>query len=154
MLPIPVIKKSQKNWTRSEVKKDSTSLYIFTDNTVRTSGRYVISSDSWYCKKYGSPKYYPSITSACIRGLNNAFPISTMKYYIPNNIDNAQWKIDDFGLFAATITDEIHTISNAVDNYDRVVLPYRGKIDGGPISKMPEVFIKYLDSLLSLAGIY
>jgi hypothetical protein len=70
------------HWTRSQVAKDVRSLYIFTDNLNRTSGVSPIDPESDYAKKYGIGKKYPGATSAVIRGLNNAMPITTQKKYV------------------------------------------------------------------------
>jgi len=70
-------------FTRNSVAKDANSLYIFTDNATRTSGSKKIDKDSWYAKKYGAGKKYPAQTTAVIRGLDNAFPVTTVKLYDP-----------------------------------------------------------------------
>jgi len=43
-----VIQRYNGVWTREEAEKDANSLYIFTDNTNRTSGVRKIDNDSWY----------------------------------------------------------------------------------------------------------
>ena len=66
-------------FTRKSVEKDTDYIYLFTDNSGRTSGNNII-QDGWYLEKYGKNKIlrYPTMTQAVIRGLENAFPITTM----------------------------------------------------------------------------
>lgn len=68
--------------TREYVLSNPDVLFLFTDNTNRTSGSNKIDPNSWYSKKYGNNLCYPNITQAVIRGLDNAYPISTQRYYI------------------------------------------------------------------------
>lgn len=75
-----VIKVLDEMWTRQTVMNDPSSLYIFTDNLNRTSGKSPMekeNEDSFYCRKYGA-RHHPWHTQACIRGLHNALPITTM----------------------------------------------------------------------------
>lgn len=66
------------NFSRNSVSLDRDYIYLFTDNAERKSGHNRISDDSWYSKVYGVNKTYPGMTQAVIRGLENAFPITTM----------------------------------------------------------------------------
>ena len=66
-------------YTRKNVMEDKNSMYIFTDNTDRDSGKSLIPSTSWHSQKYGEGKHYPSMTTALIRGLDNAYPITTQR---------------------------------------------------------------------------
>ena len=68
-------------WTRESAEKDTNTLYIFTDNTDRTSGTGVVDDNSPYAKKYGKGKNYPTQTQAVVRGLPNAMPISTQHWF-------------------------------------------------------------------------
>lgn len=43
-------------WSRLAVDGDLRSIYIFTDNTDRTSGSGPIDPNSWYCKEFGEGK--------------------------------------------------------------------------------------------------
>mgnify|MGYP003422404644 CR=1 FL=1 len=100
-------------WSRESVAQDQDSLYIFTDNTDRTSGGTATEKESWYTKKYGKSEYgsLNNPTTAVIRGLENAAPISTMKYFYRNHngmdIDGARWNDSDFNEFKKVIDDEI-----------------------------------------------
>lgn len=78
----PILFEFCDNFTRESVMNDPEWLYLFTDNLNRTSGRNHIDSNSEYLKLYPNDKEwqcYPTMTQAVIRGLNNAYPISTMR---------------------------------------------------------------------------
>ena len=81
------IKKHDGIWSRDEAIANPNILYVFTDNTDRDSGKGIISDDTWYAKKYGCGHHFPTVTSAVIRGLNNARPISTQRWY-HNSLEN------------------------------------------------------------------
>lgn len=70
------------NFTRISVERDKNYLYLFTDNVLRNSGRNFVDKNSSYYKSYlvfhKGNCHYPNRTQACIRGLENACPISTM----------------------------------------------------------------------------
>ena len=108
----------QVNFVRSEAEKDTESLYVFTDNTDRTSGRGDIDNDSPYAQKYGSGKKYPNATQAVVRGLPNAMPISTQRWIfdhgrgVPSRRNPApgQWNDEDIEEFKKTITEEVDAI--------------------------------------------
>jgi hypothetical protein len=98
-------------WTRLEAKLHPERLYIFTDNLNRTSGNYETEDNSWYVNKYKSDDKkicYPSTTQAVIRGLHNAFPISTMR-------NQFKHQITELDLIEVTKIwdDEIQTILDA-----------------------------------------
>ena len=75
------VEKNLSKWTREDVENDPETLYIFTDNIDRDSGKTLINPNSRYAKKYGKNKHYPTRTQAVIRGLDNAMPISTQHWY-------------------------------------------------------------------------
>ena len=108
----------QVNFVRSEAEKDTESLYVFTDNTDRTSGRGDIDNDSPYAQKYGSGKKYPNATQAVVRGLPNAMPISTQRWIfdhgrgVPSRRNPApgQWNDEDIEEFKKVITEEVDAI--------------------------------------------
>jgi hypothetical protein len=114
--------------TRDSAKEDSRTLYIFTDNTNRTSGKTLIDPNSKYAKKYGKDKKYPSTTLAILRGLDNSLPISTQQFYDPKNgktWEAGRWNKEDFEKFKKTIDEEFEAIKEALNSgkYDRVMLP-------------------------------
>lgn len=118
------------NYVRSEVENDKNSLYIFTDNTDRDSGKNLINPNSKYAKKYGSNKHYPTQTQAVIRGLDNAMPISTQKYYHDGaKGEKGRWNDSDAIEFEKIIVQEINDIINEwnTGKYNRIVF---GKEDG------------------------
>lgn len=118
------------NWTREDVANDSTSLYIFTDNTDRDSGSGKINPNSKYAAKYGKNKHYPSRTQAVIRGLDNAMPISTQRWYHEGAKGaSGRWTDDAFEEFKSVINAEIQAIKEEWDTgkYIRIVV---GSFDG------------------------
>lgn len=120
------IKKHNGNWTRHEVSMNPNILYVFTDNTDRDSGYGIISNDSWYSKKYGCGHHFPTITSAVIRGLNNARPISTQRWYHKGAKGiNGRWTDNDVNEFESTIKDELEEILNEFNNgnYEFIMFP-------------------------------
>ena len=98
-------------WTRESAEKDTNTLYIFTDNTDRTSGSKVIDSNSPYAKKYGKGKYYPTQTQAVVRGLPNAMPISTQHWFHKGaKGKTGRWTDEYIEEFKKVITEEIEDI--------------------------------------------
>lgn len=127
-----IINEHEGKWTRDEVANDPRTLYIFTDNTDRTSGGEEI-NDGWYAEKYGKGGFGTANnpTSAVIRGLPNAAPISTMKWFYRNHgvsVQEARWVDADLEEFKAVIDDEIEQIKRMWDsgNYDSIELPHNG----------------------------
>ena len=148
-------------WTRNSVKQDTDNIYIFTDNTDRTSGKGEIPEDSWYSKKYGKGLKYPSMTQAVIRGLDNVRPISTMKH-IGSMADakagRTQWQdtAEDLALFKETIDAEVADILEAVAGGKGLMYSRGGvsdRIGQGKISKLPAPHQEYLDTKLLELGI-
>jgi len=117
-------------YNRSEVEADKNSLYIFTDNTDRTSGRNFIDKNSWYYKKYSRnfKLCYPNQTSAVIRGLNNAYPISTQKEYLAKRREAGRWFDFHFDIFKDIIDEEVNDIITALDSgkYNKLYIPKGG----------------------------
>lgn len=127
-----IINEHEGRWTREEVENDSRTLYIFTDNTDRTSGGEEI-NDGWYSEKYGKGGFgtVNNPTSAVIRGLPNAAPISTMKWFYKEHgvsVDQARWTDSDLEEFKKVIDDEIEQIKQLWDsgNFDSIELPHNG----------------------------
>lgn len=113
-------------YDRNEVRDDRDSLYIFTDNTDRDSGSGLIAEDSWYSKKYGIGHHFPTMTSAVIRGLDNARPISTQRWYhYGAKGETGRWNDSDFTEFRKVIDDEFAEIASAwrTGQYKRIVFP-------------------------------
>ena len=133
-----IITESEKFYNRTDVMDDPDYLYIFTDNTDRTSGGEEI-DDGWYAKKYGKGGYgtVKNPTSAVIRGLPNAAPISTMKWFYKvhegETVESSRWTNDDFEEFKTVIDDEIEDIKRLwrEGNFKGIKLP-----KGGVMSKI------------------
>lgn len=139
------------NFVRSSVSSDSDYLYLFTDNANRTSGKFNVPVNSEYAKKYGTGLKYPSTTQALLRGLNNAFPITTM---VDQN--KTQWSDDQFDEYKEIIDDEINTIKEALSNYKGIKFSSQKPFGKGQYSNMKEVAPKiweYLNEKLKEIGI-
>lgn len=123
-VPHPLIK--SQTFSRDSAKKDVKTLYIFTDNTNRDSGSEVIPDDSWYAQKYGKGLHYPTRTTAVVRGLDNARPISTQRYYKKGeDYKKNRWFDKDIEEFKKVVDAEFEDIFEAwrSGNYDRIVIP-------------------------------
>ena len=149
---------SLSKYTRSTVESDNKTMYIFTDNTQRTSNPYAIESnvdkESWYYKKYKNQTDKPihfgstsNLTSAVIRGLNNAYPISTMIAYGKN------WTDADLKLFKQNIDDEIEQIKKDMHKFSSLKIGNFRIGQGGLCAKLPKKHQKYLDKKLLEIGI-
>lgn len=128
-LAAPKLTKTKTDVTRAQAMRNPKTLYIFTDNTNRTSGKTEIDPESWYSQKYRKtvPLRYPSQTSAMLRGLDNARPISTQHWYdraSGKTRDAGRWNDSDFAEFKKVIDEEIQDIKEAWDSgqYDNVVI--------------------------------
>lgn len=149
---------SDKLYTRQSVKIDANSMYIFTDNNQRTSRPTAmeenVNRDGWYYKKYktrtNKPIHYGTVnnpTSAIIRGLDNAYPISTMSAYGTNWIDS------NYELFKETIDDEIDQIKNDIYKFNKIVIGNYKIGQGGKFARLPKTHQEYLDKKLDEIGI-
>jgi hypothetical protein len=116
----------QGNWSRQEAQNNPNILYVFTDNTDRDSGSGRIPDDSWYSKKYGIGHHFPTMTAAVIRGLNNARPISTQRWYHQGaKGETGRWTDADIEEFKPVIRDELQEIVNEFNTgkYDTIMFP-------------------------------
>ena len=152
-----IITESEKFYNRADVMDDPDYLYIFTDNTDRTSGGEEI-DDGWYAKKYGKGGYgtVKNPTSAVIRGLPNAAPISTMKWFYKvhegETIESSRWTDDDFEEFKTVIDDEIEDIKRLwrEGNFKGIKLPKGGvmtKIGVGKDKRIAQLNIRRVPKL-------
>ena len=138
-------------FNRKSVEQDSEYLYLFTDNAQRSSGTGKINADGWYAQKYGATKKYPGKTQAVARGLDNAYPITTM-------VDDkrTQWSDVQFDTYKAIIDDEIEAIKKAVTNYKGIKFGAEMPFGKGAISNMrdsaPKIWA-YLNTKLAELGI-
>lgn len=140
------------NWTRQEVNDNPDVLYVFGDNTNRTSGSNPISNDSKYARIYGLGKMFPNATAAIIRGMDNAMPVSTQHWYDPSTgrtRDAGRWNDSDIEDFKKIIDAEFQAIKDEWDTgkYRKIYLPSTG-LSNGKISQITEartpVLFKYL----------
>ena len=148
------------NWTRQEVNDNPDVLYVFGDNTNRTSGSNTISNDSKYARTYGLGKMFPNTTAAIIRGMDNAMPVSTQHWYDPTTgrtRDAGRWNDSDIDDFKKIIDVEFQAIKDEWDTgkYRKIYLPSTG-LSNGKISQITEartpVLFKYLyDKTVDLA---
>lgn len=148
------------NWTRQEVNDNPDVLYVFGDNTNRTSGSNPISNDSKYARAYGLGKMFPNATAAIIRGMDNAMPVSTQHWYDPTTgrtRDAGRWNDSDIDDFKKVIDAEFQAIKDEWDTgkYRKIYLPSTG-LSNGKISQITEartpVLFKYLyDKTVDLA---
>jgi hypothetical protein len=137
-------------FNRINVKSDSEYIYLFTDNSLRTSGKNIIKV-GWYTNKYGQNKIlkYPTMTQAVIRGLENAYPITT-------TVDDkrTQWKDYMFDQYKLIIDDEIEQIINILktEKYKGIKFSASMPFGKGKISNMKETSPKcwnYLNKKLT-----
>lgn len=140
------------NWTRQEINDNPDVLYVFGDNTNRTSGSNPISNDSKYARTYGLGKMFPNATAAIIRGMDNAMPVSTQHWYDPTTgrtRDAGRWNDSDIDDFKKVIDAEFQAIKDEWDTgkYRKIYLPSTG-LSNGKISQITEartpVLFKYL----------
>lgn len=139
---------AQVRFSRNNAESDVESLYIFTDNTDRTSGSKPISEDSPYSKKYGKHLKYPTQTQAVLRGLPNAMPISTQRWIFDHgkgkpskaNPGPGQWTDEDFEEFKKVITGEIDDIISEwnTGKYTTLKIGTGDAILNGSISEITE----------------
>lgn len=145
-------------YTRKNVMEDKNSMYIFTDNTDRDSGKSLIPNTSWYSQKYGEGKHYPSMTTALIRGLDNAYPITTQHWYnSQHKRTTGRWTDDDFDEFKKVIDDDFDTIYKDCKNFKRIVFPMGGifnsKISAINKVRTPKLYSYLMDKCKTLLAI-
>ena len=139
------------NFSRESVSQDSDYIYLFTDNAGRTSGGNLIPDNSRYSNIYGKGKKYPTMTQAVIRGLNNAFPITTM-------VDDkrTQWTDNRFEEYKKIIDFEIGDVRAALNTHKGVKFAAQMPFGQGKISNMKQSAPKiwnYLNQKLLEIGI-
>jgi hypothetical protein len=134
-----ILKNSPISYVREVVKDDTERLYIFTDNGDRSSGKGLIPDDSEYSIRFGKKNlHFPSRTTALIRGLENAYPVTTQKRFVPGtNSYLGNWKDEDFEEFKKVIDDDFEHIKNACKEkgYEEIIFPQNGVLNG-KISKI------------------
>ena len=143
-----IVERSTEPYTRKLVRENKNLMYIFTDNTDRDSGKSVIPNSSWYSQKYGEGKHYPSMTTALIRGLDNAYPITTQHWYNTQHRGiTGRWNDDDFEEFKKVIDDDFENIYQNCKKYEKIIFPIGG-IFNSKISQLNKVRTPKLYSYL------
>lgn len=150
------------NYNRQSALANPRTLYIFTDNTDRTSGGAQI-NDGWYKNKYGNGGYGSdrNPTTAVIRGLDNAAPISTMRYFYRNHpnmsVNEARWTDNDLNEFKKVIDNEISDIKLLWDSgdFDNIVVPagdrfFNSRIANISKERTPKLYQYLHDKLIEL----
>ena len=145
-------------YNRKEAEKDKNTMYIFTDNTDRDSGKGEIPDDSWYALKYGTGKHFPKVTSALIRGLQNAYPITTQRWYNKRFKGiYGRWNDEDFDEFKKVIDDDFDEIYKNANRYEKIIFPIGGifnsKIAGISKSRVPVLYEYLMDKCKTLLNI-
>ena len=153
------ISKADKFYNRKEVEEDTKTMYIFTDNTDRDSGKGNIPDDSWYAMKYGSGKHFPKVTSALIRGLDNAYPIATQRWYNKEHKGlSGRWNDEDFNEFKKVIDDDFNEIYKNMHRYNRIITPFGGifnsKIADISESRVPKLYSYLKEKCIKLKEEY
>ena len=121
-------------YNRDEVEADTDTLYVYTDNTDKTSS--AVKGGAIYGSKNNT-------TSAVIRGLPNAFPITTMKYFYKlhnmQSYEQARFTDKDAKDFGKLVEKEFNNIYKALKDgkFKRVVFP--GDADGLFNSKIANI---------------
>ena len=151
------VQRHQGDWSRQEVTNNPKTLYLFTDNTDRDSGKGLIPNDSWYSKKYGEGHHFPTMTSAVIRGLDNARPISTQRWYHDDKKrEKGRWNDEDIEEFKKVIDDEFDEIIKEwnTGKYDTIMLPENGlfnsKISNISKERTPKLYQYLWDKCMML----
>lgn len=156
----PTIESYEGNWTRREAARDPESLYIFTDNTDRDSGKGLIDPMSKYSQKYGRGKHFPTMTQAVLRGLDNAMPLSTQRWYHEGAKGvSGRWTDADFEEFKKVIDSEIDDIVREWKSgrYKRIVIGsadgfFNTNISNISMERTPKLY-QYLKAKLEQIGI-
>ena len=149
-------------YDRKTVKNSKNSLFLFSDNANRDSGTGRIPTDSDYARTFakdGRQLHYPLVSSACIRGLSNAMPITMQHYYDREKGltgEKVRWNDSDIEEFSAVLDADIERIKAAIETslYDTVVLP-EGGFSNSSLSaisreRTPLLYAKYMKNMKGL----
>lgn len=108
----PIFYFQTKKVSRTDAKQNKSVLYLFEDNLERTSNKIGgVVGKGWYSTKYASREktlYYGINDSSRLRGIQNAFPISTRL-----NGNNEQITSENLEQFKKHVENEINTIRMA-----------------------------------------
>ncbi len=130
-------------FVRDAVEADKKNQYIFTENLDHTSGSNQIKkSNNIVIDQLYFRKKYPNVSQAVIRGLYNAYPITTKKGQYAGDF----FKEDDFDLFKRTIDKDIERISDNAHLFDNLIVNAGGFATEKAV--LPEKLAKYLQQEL------
>ena len=145
------IKILHQRYDREEALSRPGDIFIFTDNTDRDSGTNVVSRDSTYYRQYGDGTHdlhYPNKTTAVLRGLENALPVSTQRYYHEGaKGPEGRWWDRDEAEFRSVVGAETKDIRRRIIDMAldpkrsaplQVILPENGFLAEGPISQITQ----------------
>lgn len=127
-----ILKKYPGKYIRKSIQEVKDAIFVFTDNCDRTSGRGNIPDDSSYSKRFGRTGLkYPTVTSALIRGLENAFPVTTCKCYTQKKSERI-FHDEDFEEFKKLVDADFEAIKNACieRGIDMIIFPMTGILNG------------------------
>lgn len=127
-----ILKKYPGKYIRKSIQEVKDAIFIFTDNCDRTSGRGNIPDDSSYSKRFGKTGLkYPTVTSALIRGLENAFPVTTCKCYTQKKSERIFHDVD-FESFKKLVDADFEEIKKACveRSINTIYFPLNGILNG------------------------
>ena len=127
-----ILKKYPGKYVRKSIQEVKDAIFIFTDNCDRTSGRGNIPDDSLYSKRFGKTGLkYPTVTSALIRGLENAFPVTTCKCYTQKKSERIFHDVD-FESFKKLVDADFEEIKKACveRSINTIYFPLNGILNG------------------------
>lgn len=138
-------------WTRADVAKpeNQDKLFIFTDNTDRDSGNEPVNPESRYAQRYAKKedgtvralRYPKHQTSAVIRGLDNAMPVSTQRWYHGDyKREKGNWTNADVEEFKRVVHQEIDDIIEEwnTGKYTTIVFPKGGLFTETNITRLED----------------
>ena len=152
------LRRANSAYHRPTVAANTNVMYIFTDNCDRTSGKGKISDDSEYSIRFGKKGlHFPTMTSALLRGLTNAYPITTQKRYVSGAKSyEGNWNDEDFEEFKKVIDDDFEHIKKACveKGYTEIVFPSKGILNGAisrlTFSRTPKLYNYIIEKEIEL----
>lgn len=150
----------KKKFIRGKVKADTDYMYLFSDNAERTSFKEgktpapIIPEDSWYKREFGEDIVVPRKSTALIRGLNNAYPITT-SFLATETLALNQWSDYNFEEYKRIIDSDIDRIKRELPKYKGIkVYDERfGDNKGSQLIYVAPKCYKYLEDRLKELGI-
>lgn len=111
-----VAHKNKPRFARYEVWQNAENMYLFSDNAERRSNTKHDNpgKKTWYYEEFGEYNF-PRKSSQRIRGLKNAYPITTIK-----DRNHTQWLDKDLEKFKEIIDRDIERIKNNQHKYKEI----------------------------------